>query len=398
VALFADTAQCDMHDLLDVLKVSHEGESSDTAQQQLKDYFSDPDHRHLREWARRLVCRFPSEWDKGNNSRCTKLKEKDGLAPGLDGPYFGNDDEYDKHMAFVESLQWWTDAGLGDSNVWHFHPLGFIQHFGKCSWMSLRELAQVVQGTNHRTIGSVSDLFISELRHPHHPERIMRPSHLFVPLMKCMRKYGITTPLRRAHWFGQVLQETGVFQYMRELGESDYLTNYYEGRCHTPIQRTINGHLQTLSPLGNCNSGDGVRFSGKGMIQITGGDNYRGYQAYRGGTNFTVDPGPESVITDAYNACDAGGYYWVSKQRYRMDPVTHHLVPLGKLSINFWADKVALSNLGDAQSVSAVADVTRCVNAAQDAVENRRMYFKHAYSYLSDMVSDFPSDFHPLRD
>ncbi len=267
-----------------------------------------------------------------------------------DGPYYGNDAEYDKHMAFVESLQWWSDANLGDSNVWHFHPLGFIEQYRKCSWVSLPELAQVVQGGQHRTIESVSNLFVTELRHPHHHERVMRPAHLYIPLMQCMRKYGMTTALRRAHWFWQTLHEAGIFQYMRELREPDYLTNYYEGRCHVPIQRMISGHMKTLSPLGNCNTGDGVRFSGKGMIQLTGGDNYRGYQSYRGGLNVTVDPGPESIITDANNACDAGGYFWTSKQRMHLDPVTHHLVPYGKMSINFWADKDIRLDLGDDQS------------------------------------------------
>ncbi|WP_035547113.1 M23 family metallopeptidase [Burkholderia sp. 9120] len=397
--LFADSGQCDMHDLLDVLKVSHDGENSDASRQQLRDYFSDPEHRHLRDWSQKLVVQYPSEWDKANNARCTKLKEKDGLGPGRDGPYLGNDDEYSKHIQFVESLQWWADAGLGDSNVWHFHPFAFIKHFRKCGWLSLGELAQTVQGVHHRTIASVSALFVSELHDPHNAARVMRPAHLFAPLMRCMRKYGLVNASRRAHWFGQTLQETGTFQYMRELGDNAYFTNYYEGRCHSPVQRTINGHVQTLSPLGNCNPGDGPRFSGKGMIQITGGDNYRGYQAYRGGTNFTVDPGPELLITDAGNACDAGGYYWVSKQRYRNDPITHHLVPLGKASVNFWADKVDLSGLDNVQSANdAIDDVTRCVNTALDGRDNRRMYFKHAYSYLSDMVSGFPSDFHPLRD
>ncbi|WP_143134722.1 hypothetical protein [Burkholderia ubonensis] len=104
------------------------------------------------------------------------------------------------------------------------------------------------------------------------------------------------------------------------------------------------------------------------------------------------------MITDPYNACDAGGYFWVSKQRHRIDSATGRLVPLGELSINYWADKEIRADLGNEQSQDAFSDVTRCVNTAQDHLENRRMYFRHACSYLSDMVGSFPSDFHPLRD
>lgn len=43
--MFVDSGQCDMHELLSVLKVSHDGERSEVGRQQLHDYLADPEHR-----------------------------------------------------------------------------------------------------------------------------------------------------------------------------------------------------------------------------------------------------------------------------------------------------------------------------------------------------------------
>ena len=75
---------------------------------------------------------LPGEWDKKNNLRCARLKEKDELGRGRDGPCLSNDAEYSNHTEFIESLQWWDDTGLDNSNVWHFHPFGLVRNFRKC--------------------------------------------------------------------------------------------------------------------------------------------------------------------------------------------------------------------------------------------------------------------------
>lgn len=132
------------------------------------------------------------------------------------------------------------------------------------------------------------------------------------------------------------------------------------------------------------------------MIQLTGGDNYRKYEAYRGGENFTIDPAPETIITNANNACDTGGYYWASKQRYTMQ--NKKLIPLGKQGINYWADQGNLGKLTvTTVAKTVVSDVTVCVNAARDGLGNRVKYFIHAYSYISDMAQDFLPDYKPMK-
>lgn len=68
--------------------------------------------------------------------------------------------------------------------------------------------------------------------------------------------YGIMdSPLRLAHFLAQVGHESGSFKYMEEIASG----SAYEGRAN----------------LGNTQPGDGVRFKGRGPIQITGRANYR---------------------------------------------------------------------------------------------------------------------------
>jgi putative chitinase len=90
-----------------------------------------------------------------------------------------------------------------------------------------------------------------------HSVPVGRAEALAAAMTKWLPKYGIDTPLRLAHFLAQCAHETGGWRYLRELGGPTYLAKY-DGR----------------KDLGNTQPGDGARFRGRGVIQITGRANY----------------------------------------------------------------------------------------------------------------------------
>ena len=83
---------------------------------------------------------------------------------------------------------------------------------------------------------------------------------VFVPaLNRAMQRYQINSPVRQAAFLAQIGHESGQLRYTREIWGPTRAQNGYEGR----------------KDLGNVEPGDGKRFMGRGLIQITGRENYR---------------------------------------------------------------------------------------------------------------------------
>jgi len=106
-----------------------------------------------------------------------------------------------------------------------------------------------------------ADQLYQIIQYPQASEKQLRAlCDKWVPhLQAAMEKYAINTPTRMAHFLAQIAHESGRFAYVRELWGPTAAQARYEGR----------------GDLGNTQAGDGFRFRGRGLIQITGRANYR---------------------------------------------------------------------------------------------------------------------------
>lgn len=106
------------------------------------------------------------------------------------------------------------------------------------------------------------------------------------PLNEGMAEFNINTPEREAAFLAQVAHESGGFVYVREIASGAA----YEGRAD----------------LGNTESGDGERFRGRGLIQITGRANYNDCGTALGLDLLAV---PELLETPR-NAARSAAWFW----------------------------------------------------------------------------------------
>lgn len=83
-------------------------------------------------------------------------------------------------------------------------------------------------------------------------------------LQRTAIKSGIRGP-ELAQFMAQVRHESADFTRMKEIGGEKYYAKRYDPRIAPNTARI----------LGNTKAGDGVRYHGRGFIQITGRDNYR---------------------------------------------------------------------------------------------------------------------------
>ncbi len=82
-------------------------------------------------------------------------------------------------------------------------------------------------------------------------------------LNAAMERFLINTPKRIAAFLAQVGHESGQLQYVRELGNNQYLSKYDTGTLALRLGNTPEA------------DGDGQKYRGRGLIQITGRSNYR---------------------------------------------------------------------------------------------------------------------------
>ena len=248
---------------------------------------------------------------------------------------------------------------------WHVQPREFIRHFRCCGWLTPNELVQLLPGNHPLTVAQMR----TRLTAGYTGTTQVLPAGIQAALNQVGRKYLLESALRRSHFWGQIAQETDQLQTVREYASGAA----YEGRAD----------------LGNAFPGDGVRFRGRGVIQMTGRGNYASYGVYRG-SNFTIDPNNLLLQTDAYAACDASTYYWVAEAT--RDKVNSRWILDGHVGISRRADSRTFTSLTDTAAIRHdVSSVTRQINRAELHLDRRIRYFTYAYLDASDTIEVLPN-------
>ncbi|SDY62739.1 M23 family metallopeptidase [Pseudomonas sp. NFIX28] len=346
---------------------------------------------------RRLICKFPTEWKKGNFS------ERFNWLTSGDAPIVSAE-VYKRLKAHYEALAFWEDADLDgiDAEHWHLPPKEFVALFRRCGWLSLNEMKQLIPTVHPNTpptaISNASvTLALTDAASGN--RNAYRPSGLHLSLNKMMRKYNFSTAERMSALFSQMLTETDLMKTTREYGNANYYTRAYEGRCNVTIQRVVvewGAGISNLSPLGNCSPGDGERFIGRGVIQMTGRELYVKYGNYRG-MDFVTGTNYLNVSDVADNACDSAGYYWV-KEDLRDRNAAGQWVLRRVKNIHRDADALSSTELstaaGEAAADAKILTLTRQINRAAFHIIWRRAFFKHSYYVLSELVTLPPSSYH----
>lgn len=106
------------------------------------------------------------------------------------------------------------------------------------------------------------------------------------PLAIAMAEFAIDTPKRQAAFLANIAHESGSLHFVKEIASGAA----YEGRLD----------------LGNTEVGDGERFPGRGLGQVTGRGNYRVCGKVLG-LDLIADP---ELLEQPLPAARSGGWFW----------------------------------------------------------------------------------------
>ena len=160
---------------------------------------------------------------------------------------------------------------------------------------------------------------------------------VFVPVLNtAMVRYQIVGSLRMAAFIAQIGHESGQLRYVRELGNDQYLSKYDTGSLAKRLGNTPEA------------DGDGQKYRGRGLIQITGRANYAECGEALG---LDLVNHPE-LLEKPQHACMSAAWFWASR---------------------------GLNTLADAGKFDTI---TRRINGGQNGAADRRALYAQALKVL----------------
>ena len=184
--------------------------------------------------------------------------------------------------------------------------------------------------------------------------------HWYEALSKALPDYEINTPQRLAAWFGETKVESANYTAIKEnlnyrpeslvrLWKSHFPTmeiaNQYAHNPEAIANRAYGGRMGN----GDESSGDGWKFCGRGLIQLTGRDNY---QSFADSLQISVDDAAQYLET--FEGCvQSACWFWENNN---------------------------LNALADQGNIDAIS---KKVNGGTEGLENRRNFYHQALQILS---------------
>jgi putative chitinase len=150
-----------------------------------------------------------------------------------------------------------------------------------------------------------------------------------------MNKYDINTPERAIAFLAQIGTESGGLKYTQEIASGAD----YEGR----------------TDLGNIYAGDGIKYKGRGLIQLTGRANYQ-KMSQKVGKDLISNP---QLVEEPDLAVEVSAIFWHDKIR-------------SGINLNQWADKFNLQEPVDSSANWEVhTNITKAINGGTNGINDR---------------------------
>ena len=185
-------------------------------------------------------------------------------------------------------------------------------------------------------------------------------SYWYTALQQLLPQYEINTPDRIAAFLAQCAHESGGFVFIKEnlnykwaslrkvfpkYFPTDALAQQYEKQPEKIANRVYANRMGN----GPEESGDGWRFCGRGLIQVTGRENYSWFAA-----SLQISPEEASEYMETFEgAAQSACWFWESN------------------NLNQWADK------GD------IVTLTKRINGGTIGLEDRKKHYEHCLHVLS---------------
>ena len=164
-----------------------------------------------------------------------------------------------------------------------------------------------------------------------------------------LQNHGINTPIRIAHFLAQIIHESGYLLYdkenlnysaaaLRSTWPRIFITEAIANAYARQPEKIANRAYASRMGNGNEASGDGWKYRGRGLIQLTGTENYRNCGQALG---MDLLSQPDLIIESPEISVAVACWYWNSR------------------NLSDWADK------------DDVKEVTRRVNGGFNGLDDR---------------------------